>query len=968
MIPLAIQNQINNQHRNIPLDKLAQTKLFCYYTSLANNLVFSQENLDELLAKGTVSAFYTIPLLPDTISGYAETQTDDAVFKGTLMSSNSTTEQDGQILVENPLLRFVVSQKITFASHINIPNDKKVRFFRLEKPPTTKLDDIGNIIELTTAEVIEYEKTVQKTFYLFSKKEVLKPPTTLGEREVAYYIYTFNEFSKQIKKNWNVSLLATKITKTVGGLPSQEITEQILNENKGVVKIKLKTTKPMLLNNLEIKGSIERQAIANFQQIPAERLVFNSQSVSNNASRTPTKWRVLKLNPTLISGGTDIQWECQQATEYNNFYKNVVNTDLGITNLDKDPRDAYLIFGSNKNSTIDNGKSIFNAFETNNGVSTIHNSKTAIVSMVSRLLHHSFDAIYQGGKWANGLGLLEKAYKKSGDFSSLRILNSIFNFDLLTSATIGEMENPDQWHCAEPTSGFWIHPLWLDRPEVRDAYGKVVYDDVSLELDKSEYYCEFNPDGSVRQYGNALENPHSGSGEVPIPAKGALYIHSKTTALELYDKTKAMFNFNWLAFYKRKQGANVLLPAQFREQIGLMISGLIFNQYFVSNEILYDFINGDFTYNNQPFQDFPKTSETQGITNTVGSNIVDRFASIDTIASPSHYYCLMEVEEENLPWTSKTEASFGDRPSVNAIEPKPMELVAFSKTYQSLDNPPRIEDIYTFASGGYTAQNIFSGDALDRGLRLELICHAERRGAIHDFEFNIEVNTRPISLDQLITFPPLNNNNLPNYGVAGTAYQTRTTDGTTTTTNTNVRVVGILINGRRYTISSSRQPTWNDAISTSAYDGTRYYYREYSLRLRDLITHSQREVQSNNLFTDVSQLIYRGLWGMNQYLGLGGSSTYGDETKIGVIREEYFERNKAQEIEVILPTHNTSYGSITSNNDGYAISEINLGVFCRGDITLEYLDSNDTVVKTQLIAGQRAGTQNAKILSHTLIG
>ncbi len=957
MIPLAIQNQINNQHRNLPLDSLAQTTLFCYYTSLADNLVFSQENLDELLSEDIVSAFYAIPLLPDLISGYAEHQTGDAIFKGTLMSSNSTTEQNGQILVENPLLRFVVSQKLTLASHINIPEDKAIRFFRLEKPPTTKLDDLGNVVELTEAEIIEYEKTVQKTFYAFSKTVVLKPPTTLGKREVAYYIYTFNEFSRQIKKNWNVSLLATKTTKTVGGLPNQEITDQILNENKGVVKIRLRTTKPMLLNNIKIKGSADRQSTTNFQQIPVERLTFNSQTVNNTTNTTSTKWRVLKLNPTLISGGTDIQWECQQATEYNNFYKNVVNTDLGITNFDKDPRNNYLISGANKNSTLNNGKSIFNAFETDNGVDTIYNSKTAIVGVVSRLLHHSFNEEYQGGKWANGLGLLEKAYQNSGDLSSLRILNSIFNFDLLTSATIGEMENPEQWHCGAP-----VHLFLLDQPEIRDAYGKVVYDSVSLILEKGEYYCEFNPDDVVRKYGinRATDDRYANAPE------GALYMHSKTTTLDLYDKTKAMFNLNWLAFYKRKQSANIVLFAQFREQIGLMISGLIFNQYFASGEMLYDFINGDFTYNNQPFQDFPKTSETQGITNTVGSNIIGRFESVDTVASPSNYLCLMEVEEENLPWISRTEASFGDRPSINVLSPKPMELVAFSKAYQSLDNPPRIEDIYTFASGGYTAQNIFSGDALDRGLRLELICHAERRGAIHDFEFNIEVNTRPISLDQLITFPPLDNNGSPNYNVAGTYYQKRTADGTTTRSSRQVRVVGILINGRRHTISSSRQPTWNDAIGTSF--GTRYYYREYSLRLRDLITHSQREIQSNNLFTDVSQLIYRGLWGMNQYLGLGGSSTYGDETKIGVIREEYFERNKAQEIEVILPTHNTSYGSITSNNDGYAISEINLGVFCRGDITLEYLDSNDTVVKTQLIAGQRAGTQNAKLLSHTLIG
>ncbi len=951
MIPLAIQNQINNQHRNLPLDSLAQTTLFCYYTSLADNLVFSQENLDELLSEDIVSAFYAIPLLPDLISGYAEHQTGDAIFKGTLMSSNSTTEQNGQILVENPLLRFVVSQKLTLASHINIPEDKAIRFFRLEKPPTTKLDDLGNVVELTEAEIIEYEKTVQKTFYAFSKTVVLKPPTTLGKREVAYYIYTFNEFSRQIKKNWNVSLLATKTTKTVGGLPNQEITDQILNENKGVVKIRLRTTKPMLLNNIKIKGSADRQSTTNFQQIPVERLTFNSQTVNNTTNTTSTKWRVLKLNPTLISGGTDIQWECQQATEYNNFYKNVVNPDLGITTLDKDPRRNYLIFGDNKNSTLNNGKSIFNAFETDNGVDTIYNSKTAIVGVVSRLLHHSFDKEYQGGKWANGLGLFEKAYKQSADLSSLRILNSIFNFDLLTSATIGEMENPEQWHCGAP-----VHLFLLDQPEIRDAYGKVVYDSVSLILEKGEYYCEFNPDDVVRKYGinRATDDRYANAPE------GALYMHSKTTTLDLYDKTKAMFNLNWLAFYKRKQSANIVLFAQFREQIGLMISGLIFNQYFASGEMLYDFINGDFTYNNQPFQDFPKTSETQGITNTVGSNIVDRFASVDTVASPSNYFCLMEVEEENLPWISQTEASFGDRPSINLLAPKPMELVAFSKIYQSLENQQATEDVFTFASQGTTTENIFSGDALhSTGLRVRLICSnstTNRTFSIPSRQYRVH------SLDQLIVFPVLYDTGDTRGTVDGNWYEQveRHQAGGSTSRQT-ITVRALEINNVRYDIP---QPDWTSINHTPPGHSSGYYsitqkYKQYSVRLSDFISHSYRNIQSNSLFGDISQLLYRGLWGMNQHLGLGGSSTYGDETKIGVLREDYFTRNKEQEIEIILPS---------SGNDGYAISETNIGIFCRGDITLEYFDSNNTVVKTQLIAGQRAGTQNAKLLSHTLIG
>ncbi len=42
------------------------------------------------------------------------------------------------------------------------------------------------------------------------------------------------------------------------------------------------------------------------------------------------------------------------------------------------------------------------------------------------------------------------------------------------------------------------------------------------------------------------------------------------------------------------------------------------------------------------------------------------------------------------------------------------------------------------------------------------------------------------------------------------------------------------------------------------------------------------------------------------------------------------------------------------------------GVFTRGDITIEVLDINGDVIKTQNIAGQTPASPNSKILSHTI--
>ena len=946
MINQAMKNLINNQKTNLDVSAFSQTPIYCFVGKDQNKII-SQENLGDILDQGTVSAFYTLGLSPDLKSGYGNQQSGDLVIYGTIKTKTATSEQDGSILASTPFLRFAISDSITLLSTTDIPSDKSFRFFRFDKLPTTKVDDAGNIVNLTDDEIKEYENEKQKTYYLTSKKPIYKPATTNQEREVAYYSYTFKEFSRQVKKNWYIYLSTLKPTQTIGGLPNVDITDQILAENRGVAKVKITFSKPGLLNNFEIKGTQNRKATSNFASLEPDNFLFNNIKIRNDSAPSNAPLRVMKLNAELISGGVDIQWKSQQAVEYNYIYKIVSNQDnflstsdkySGISNIKVDSKARISNLVGLKNESLNNGSGVFNAYETDPGQATTINSLASRLSIISQILHHSFDKAFQGGKWNNGKGLFQQAYKSSGNQASLTLKNSIIDFNLNDSAQESAMSNPNSFNYGA---------VYGDLGETNDPLGKLTYSTNTKDILEKKYYPEF-PKIGVDASGTSR-------------TLGSLYMKASYEVKEVSDKSKAMFLIDWIAFYKKKTTA--ILNYKFKEQLGLMVNGLVFNQYFASNKIIRDFINQEFKYQNQPFQAFPKTKEEEGSINVVGPSLKDKFANIESVANPAQYYCLMEIEEQDIPWIKSGEASFGDRPSYDLLTKAPVELVSWKRDHQTLSSQyidPR--DGY-YLKGSNT--KAFEQDDLDVGLDVKLVV----KNTSNQDTFTMDTDINPTSTELWLMAPKGRSDAYDNYkeswykreewvGSSQGAHKVDTQYDT-------IEVIGIKIKGTTYSISNFNK---NRSTSIDKHFASnrlyRYFYGLYEFKLENYFEYKKFEKSSH----EVQNLIKGGLWGMNDYFGLGSGADIGAIDKIGVLQERYFQRNKPQVYEFKLPTHDSTYGSLVSKDDGYALSEITLGAFCRGDMTIEIINTLGKVIKTQKIAGQKPGSANSKILSFTIKG
>ncbi len=74
------------------------------------------------------------------------------------------------------------------------------------------------------------------------------------------------------------------------------------------------------------------------------------------------------------------------------------------------------------------------------------------------------------------------------------------------------------------------------------------------------------------------------------------------------------------------------------------------------------------------------------------------------------------------------------------------------------------------------------------------------------------------------------------------------------------------------------------------------------------------------------------------------------------LSEEYFDDLVDFSMTLNLPKNSQSYDGITYGNDGYKINQLRLGIYTRGDYTIDYFDTNHKLIKTEKVSGASGRT------------